>query len=79
MIITNIKINIYLCKYLFIIIKQVCTCKGKLQGRNPKPNLFLQIKTFKLQSIYLDYFINKQLNYYRLVTVLSENICTDTT
>ena len=60
-------------------MRQAYTTKGKLQAQNPKQNLFLQIKTFKLQSIYLDYFINKQLNYYKLVTVLSENICIDTT
>ena len=63
---------------LFIITDRLIPVNINLQGRNPKPNLFSQIKAFKLQSFYLDYFINKQLNYYRLVTVLSADIGTDT-
>ena len=46
--ITNMKINIYLCKELFYNYQQVYTCKSKLQGRNPKLNILFQIKTIKL-------------------------------
>ena len=47
-IITNMKINIHLCKELFYNYQQVYTCKIELQGRNPKLNILFQIKTNKL-------------------------------
>ena len=56
---------------MFYIDQIGYTCKGILQGRNPKLKLLLQLKTIKLKSIILDHYINKQLNYYRLVTVLT--------
>ena len=44
MIITNIKINIYLYKELFYSYQTGYTYKGKLQGRNPKPKLIFTNK-----------------------------------